>query len=46
MTALILVSLLQWVPEGLSSSWIGIASLTNFPTPFTILIQRSGLVFE
>ena len=27
-------------PEALSSSWIGIASLTYFSTPFTILIQE------
>ena len=26
--------------EDLSSSWIGIASLTFFSTPFTILIQE------
>ena len=26
-------------PEALSSSWIGIASLAYFSTPFTILIQ-------
>ena len=26
--------------EALSSSWIGIASLTYFSTPFTILIQE------